>query len=152
MGYGVAARGAARDMMRTMGNSGSAMLSKIDESIGKSPISRVTSPIWLIWGVSVLLRCAFILIPLIKENLKTIFEQQNKEKQKNMKEDVLPQNIGLGDSQQLKKPLLLHQVEQEQSCTAKFKDQANNMDQADKDKAIMKDIRHNLYRSINYRP
>ena len=149
MGYGVAARGAAMEMMRTMGNSGSAILSKIDESIGKSPISRVTSLPMLIYGVSVLLRCAFILIPLIKENLKTIFEQQNKEKQNNMQEDVLHHKIELGDSQQL---LLLSQVEQEQSCQDKLTDLSATMkcaksklmyhiDQADrKAQAELKDL------------
>ena len=144
MGYGVAASGAAREMMRTKGNSGSAILSKIDESIGKSPISRVTSLIMLIGGVSVLLRCAFILIPLIKEKLKTIFEQQNKEKQKNKQEDVLTQKRELGDSQQL---LLLSQVEQEeQSCQDKLKAQAKSViSAADKlkdhiDQAELKDL------------
>ena len=153
MGYGVAASGAAMEMMRTMGNSGSAILSKIDESIGKSPISRVTSLPMLIYGVSVLLRCAFILISLIKENLKTIFEQQNKEKQNNMQEDVLHHKIELGDSQQL---LLLSQGEQEQSCQDKLTDLSATMkcaksklmyhiDQADrKAQAELKDIMEDL--------
>ena len=155
MGYGVA----AMEMMRTMGNSGSAILSQIDESIGKSAISRVTSLIMLIGGVSVLLRCAFILIPLIKEKLKTIFEQQNKEKQKNMPEDVLTQKRELGDSQQL---LLLNKVEQEQSCQAKLTDlsatmkcaksklmdhmdQVNSKGQANRmDQTIMEDLEYTM--------
>ena len=130
MGYGVA----AMEMMRTMGNSGFAILSQIDESIGKHLlISRVTSLIMLIRGVSGLLRCAFILITLIKENLKTIFEQQNKEKQKNMPEDVLSHNIEFGDSQQL---LFLNKVEQEQSCQAKLTD----LSAADKLKDLAKSV------------
>ena len=136
MGYRVAARGAAMEMMRIMGNSGSAILSKIDVSIGKSPISRVTSQIMLIYGVPMLLRCAFILIPLIKEKLKTIFEQQNKEKQKNKQEDVLTQKRELGDSQQL---LLLSQVEQEQS----FQDKLTDLS------ATMKCAKSNLMNHIN---
>ena len=35
---------------------------------------------------------------------------------------MLTQNRELGDSQQLKQPLLLSQVEQEQSCPAKLTD------------------------------
>ena len=81
MGYGVAARGAAMEMMRTMGNSGSAILSKIDESIGKSPISRVTSLPMLIWGVAVLLRFADILIGLIKHKQSLIHHKQKQIKE-----------------------------------------------------------------------
>ena len=75
MGYVVAASGAAREMMRTMGNSGAAILSKIVESIGKTAIRRAVSLLFVIGGVVVSLRLASYI--WINKKLNQIEERQN---------------------------------------------------------------------------
>ena len=75
MGYVVAARGAAREMMRTMGNSGAAILSKIVESIGKTAIRRAVSLLFVLGGVVVSVGLASYI--WINKKLKQIEEQQD---------------------------------------------------------------------------
>ena len=71
MGYGVAASGAAREMMRTMGNSGAAILSKIDEFIFKTAIRRATI-LSIVIGVGVASLWLFYIF--INHKLKRILE------------------------------------------------------------------------------
>ena len=79
MGYVGAARG--REMMRTMGNSGAAILSKIVESIGKTAIRRAVSLLFVLGGVVVSVGLAsYIWINKniwINKKLKQIEEQQD---------------------------------------------------------------------------
>ena len=62
MGYGVAARGVASEMMSTIGNSGAAILSKIDEFICQTAIRKAIFLFMVIGVGSALPRLCYILI------------------------------------------------------------------------------------------
>ena len=91
MGYVVAASGASREMMRTMGNSGAAILSKIVESIGKTAIRRAVSLLFVIGGVVVSLGLAFYI--WINKKLK----QMKDDSQAQMQEELRTQITQLGN-------------------------------------------------------
>ena len=91
MGYVGAARG--REMMRTMGNSGAAILSKIVESIGKTAIRRAVSLLFVLGGVVVSVGLASYI--WINKKLKQIEEQARHDLQKNiltLKKNILTLN------------------------------------------------------------
>ena len=92
MDYGIAARGSVMGIMRKIGNSGAAILSRIDSGsvilnkiegfIGNPVIRKVLSLIILISGLSEALRMSSCLITLIRETLKKQLEEKKKEEQK----------------------------------------------------------------------